>query len=224
MNYRFCPFVFSSGEPDVWDFWFILKTFGPGCIAGLIALMALSVALTQRKIAANKYNLDLFDKRYEIYERLNSFYDSNSSPIILMNYNFSYVSISHELKYILLRASFLFENVSKDELSEINDRLEEIETKFKSLLEERFPIERDINERKNSIDNIKRNHQDEINTQSYSAKRNEVRNHEYCIKNKLQELNNIENQMKKNHEKLINRLSCIVMNMEKELSVPHKPY
>ncbi|MFT9324755.1 MAG: hypothetical protein ABF537_11535, partial [Acetobacter sp.] len=95
MNYKFYPFGFSIGEPDVWDFWFILKTFGPGCIAGLIALMALSVALTQRKIAANKYNLDLFDKRYEIYEKLNTFYDSIYNPTALLSCNFSYSNISY---------------------------------------------------------------------------------------------------------------------------------
>ena len=217
-------FGFPNCQPDVWDFWFILKTFGPGCIAGFIALMALSVALTQRKIAANKYNLDLFDKRYEIYEKLNAFCDSNSNHAVLVNYNFSYNSISHELKYILLRASFLFKNVSKEKLSEINDILQEIEITFKSLLEEKLPIERDINARKNSIDEIKRNHHAEINSQSYSAKRNEMRNHENYIRNKYPELNNIENKIKENHEKLINRLSFIIINMENELSAPHKPY
>lgn len=64
---------------DSWDFWFILKTFGPGIVTaiftGTIAILAYRIARTQREIAANKYDLDLFDKRYEIFENFIPCYD-----------------------------------------------------------------------------------------------------------------------------------------------------
>lgn len=217
-------FGFPNCQPDVWDFWFILKTFGPSCIAGSIALMAFVVAVTQRKIAANKYNLDLFDKRYEIYEKLNSFYDLHFSHLVVFNYHFSYNSISNELKYILLRSSFLFENISKRKLPEFEKLLGEIETEFKSLLEEKLTVERYINERKNAVDKIKQNHHAEIASNAYSAKRNEMGNHEFQIRKKMPELENVEKKIKENHEKLTSALYCIIIDMENELSVPHKPY
>lgn len=217
-------FGFPNCQPDVWNFWFILKTFGPSCIAGSIALMALFVARTQRKIAANKYNLDLFDKRYEIYEKLHSVYDSNLTHLVVSNYHFSYHSISHELKYILLRSSFLFENISKRKLPELEQLLEEIETEFESLRDEKLPIERYINERKHAINKIKQNHPDEMASNAYSAKKNVVGNHEFQIRKKMPELENVENKIKENHEKLTSALYRIIINMENELSVPHKPY
>lgn len=217
-------FGFPNCQPDVWNFWFVLKTFGPSCIAGSIALMALFVALTQRKIAANKYNLDLFDKRYEIYEKLYSFYDSNFNHFVVINYNFSYHSISNELKYILLRSSFLFENISKRTLPEFDKLLGEIEIEFKSLLEEKLSIERYINERKHAVDKIKQNHPAELASNAYSAKRNEMGNHEFQIRKKIPELENVEKKIKENHEKLTSALYCIIINMANELSVPHKPY
>ncbi|WP_264802642.1 hypothetical protein, partial [Acetobacter fabarum] len=69
-----------------------------------------------------------------------------------------------------------------------------------------------------------RNHAAEINSQSYSAKRNEISNHRHCIQQKLPELTNIDDQIKEHHEKLIGKLSRIISSMQKELSVPHKPY
>ncbi|MFT8419758.1 MAG: hypothetical protein ABF636_13160 [Acetobacter sp.] len=217
-------FGFPNCQPDVWNFWFILKTFGPSCIAGSIALMALFVALTQRKIAANKYNLDLFDKRYEIYEKLNSFYDSQINHSVVLNYNFSYHSISKELKYILLRSSFLFENISKRKLPELDQLIGKIDKEFKSLLEEKLPVERYINERKHAVATIKQNYPAEIASDAYSAKKNEVGNHEFQIRKKMPELENVENKIKENHEKLTSALYRIIINMENELSVPHKPY
>lgn len=217
-------FGFPNCQPDAWDIWFILKTFGPGCIAGFIALMALFVAYTQRKIAANKYNLDLFDKRYEIYEKMNTFYDSIFHHIILSNYSFCYNSMSHELKYILLRSSFLFDNISKGKVSEINNLLGEVEETFKSLREEKLPVERYINEHKNAVDNIKRIHPAITGFDPYSEPSKEMAKHESQIRKKMPELENVEKKIKENHEKLTSALYSIIINMENELSVPHKPY
>lgn len=54
------------------DNWPTIKTFGPSMITGSVtafmASLAYFVSRAQREIAANKYNLDLFDKRYPIYE------------------------------------------------------------------------------------------------------------------------------------------------------------
>ena len=67
--------VYLSPPPDNWaDFHFYIKTFMPGVVAaiftGTIAILAYRVSRTQRTIAANKYALDLFDKRYEIFDSL----------------------------------------------------------------------------------------------------------------------------------------------------------
>ncbi|WP_143456023.1 hypothetical protein [Novacetimonas hansenii] len=66
-------------EGNVWS---VVKTFGPSIIAGSIAIMAYrlsreqkGIAETQKEIAANKYNLDLFDKRYDIFESLSDVND-----------------------------------------------------------------------------------------------------------------------------------------------------
>lgn len=67
--------VYLSPPPDNWgDYHFYIKTFGPGVVTaiftGTIAIFAYRVARTQRTIAANKYALDLFDKRYEIFDSM----------------------------------------------------------------------------------------------------------------------------------------------------------
>lgn len=75
----YLPIPSDPPAPDKWDFWFILKTFGPGIITalftGTIAILAYRIAKTQREIAANKYNLDLFDKRYEIFDKIRPVYE-----------------------------------------------------------------------------------------------------------------------------------------------------
>jgi len=47
-------------------FW--IKIIGPVFVTGGLALMALKVASSQRTIAANKYDMDLFEKRLSSYE------------------------------------------------------------------------------------------------------------------------------------------------------------
>lgn len=69
-------YSFACSTPDDWSNWhFLAKTFGPGLIAGLIASAAYIVARTQREIASNKYDLDLFDKRYPLFEKVNAYAD-----------------------------------------------------------------------------------------------------------------------------------------------------
>ncbi|WP_336764001.1 hypothetical protein [Asaia sp. VD9] len=69
-------YSFACSTPDNWSSWHMwAKTFGPGivtaCVTGSIASAAYIVARTQREIAANKYDLDLFDKRYPLFEKIN---------------------------------------------------------------------------------------------------------------------------------------------------------
>nr|WP_156475426.1 hypothetical protein [Gluconobacter thailandicus] len=69
-------YSFACSTPDNWSSWHIwVRTFGPGiitaCVTGSIAAAAYIVARTQREIAANKYDLDLFDKRYPLFEKIN---------------------------------------------------------------------------------------------------------------------------------------------------------
>ncbi|KAA8389416.1 hypothetical protein, partial [Acetobacter sp. DmW_125124] len=62
-------YSFACSAPDNWRDWhFLVKTFGPISITGFIALAAYKVARTQREIASNKYNLDLFISRLRVYE------------------------------------------------------------------------------------------------------------------------------------------------------------
>lgn len=49
---------------DPWTLLFFVKTFGSALITGGIAFLAFRIASSQRVIASNKYNLDLFDRRY----------------------------------------------------------------------------------------------------------------------------------------------------------------
>jgi len=58
-------------------FWFFFKTFGPGLLTTSLAGMALKVALTQRKIAANKYHLDFFALKSGIYKNYKDFIEKN---------------------------------------------------------------------------------------------------------------------------------------------------
>lgn len=69
-------YSFACSTPDNWSSWHIwARTFGPSivtaCVTGSIASAAYIVAKTQREIAANKYDLDLFDKRYPLFEKIN---------------------------------------------------------------------------------------------------------------------------------------------------------
>ncbi|MDG6095643.1 hypothetical protein LOC54_11190 [Acetobacter sp. AN02] len=69
-------YSFACSTPDDWSSWHIwVRTFGPGiitaCVTSSIASAAYIVARTQREIAANKYDLDLFDKRYPLFEKIN---------------------------------------------------------------------------------------------------------------------------------------------------------
>lgn len=53
---------------DFCDFLSVIKFLLPAIIGAIVSLMAYFIARTQRAIAYNKYNLDLFDKRFEAYQ------------------------------------------------------------------------------------------------------------------------------------------------------------
>lgn len=93
--------------PENHGFWFFFKTFGPGLLTTSLAGMALKVALTQRKIAANKYHLDFFALKSGIYKNYKDFIEKNKTIETQFHiyeiYHFDYIlkSASEDDKYSL---------------------------------------------------------------------------------------------------------------------------
>lgn len=75
--------------------------------------MAYFVARTQREIAENKYNLDLFDKRYPLYEEFDKEYTKtikNDVYTLYSNYHF----FSYNNKTLIMKISKMFSNTKED--------------------------------------------------------------------------------------------------------------
>ncbi|WP_406239926.1 hypothetical protein ACF3NX_13025 (plasmid) [Acetobacter orientalis] len=126
-------FLIVPPAPDNWnDPCFYIKTFGPGIIAACIAGMALVVALTQRKIAANKYNLDLFDKRYEIYNEIIKLRRKVITGDIVLSSNFKLLVSSHDEAITYFdKMPLLFENINKKMYYDLCKELLECEYIFR---------------------------------------------------------------------------------------------
>lgn len=139
----YLPIPSDPPAPDKWDFWFILKTFGPGIVTalftGTIAILAYRIAKTQREIAANKYDLDLFDKRYEIFEnfipchdKINELdlkeYDDN----IIKQFDNDQIDFNEISKYQIEQIS-LIKNFIENDLSLIVNKLEKASRIFGSI-------------------------------------------------------------------------------------------
>ncbi|MGY8604802.1 hypothetical protein ACTVH1_03650 [Gluconobacter cerinus] len=60
-----------------------MPTIFSSSISAVIAFIAFCVAFTQREIAKNKYNLDLFDKRYQVYKEYYDFLKTISATVKL---------------------------------------------------------------------------------------------------------------------------------------------
>lgn len=131
-------YTFSCSTPDDWTDWhFLLKTFAPVGVAlasALIASLAFSVAKTQKTIASNKYNMDLFDKRWSVFEEFYILYKEiivKHNPEFIHNKELYSVIISK--KSAILKASKVFENIHFNEIENIFyliDRLLGLKQKF----------------------------------------------------------------------------------------------
>ncbi|WP_148262847.1 hypothetical protein [Acetobacter tropicalis] len=142
-------FTFTCSAPDDWSNWhFLIKTFGPALIAGCIALLAYRVARTQKTIATNKYHLDMFDKRFEVFSEYHDFrekilsYDKREYKRGVDDYKI--ILCIKELEKIMLKAYLLYDNLTvhiikrhyfyKDRIEKINEEIAEVYNGFDILI------------------------------------------------------------------------------------------
>ncbi|MBS1016881.1 hypothetical protein KBX73_14885 [Acetobacter persici] len=89
----------------------IIPSLITGTVAASIGSLAYRVAYNQREIAANKYKLDLFDKRFPIYEEFKENFSGLSKPSrnieVFNNYSLA-------KKGILLKCSRIFSGFEHD--------------------------------------------------------------------------------------------------------------
>lgn len=136
-------FTFTCSAPDDWSNWhFLIKTFGPALIAGCIALLAYRVASTQKTIATNKYHLDMFDKRFEVFEEYHDFrekilsYDKRENKKGV--YDYKIIFCIKELEKIMLKAYLLYDNLTVHIIKRhyfYKDRIEKIDKKTAIVFE-----------------------------------------------------------------------------------------
>ncbi|MBS1017263.1 hypothetical protein, partial [Acetobacter persici] len=114
-------YSFACATPDNWSNWhFLAKTFGPGLIAGTIALMAYRVASTQKQIATNKYNLDMFDKRWSAFEEFYKIYNkiTKCNETSIVDYD-ELKNIENDLQKCILKSEKLFEEITDNNILNI---------------------------------------------------------------------------------------------------------
>lgn len=104
-------YSFTCSTPDDWSNWhFLVKTFGPALMAGFIAVLAYRVANTQKTIATNKYNLDMFDKRWSVFEDFYKEYKFYNEIHIMSDFFIG--EKINIMKKILLKAERFFEDIT----------------------------------------------------------------------------------------------------------------
>lgn len=217
-------YSFACSTPDDWSNWHLwVKTFGSGiitaCVTGSIASAAYIVAKTQREIAANKYNLDLFDKRFPIYEK---YKDKFEDYIDADNVN-NLPNIILSEKTLLLQVQKLFNNIKYDvdfliKFSEIISIMKETSNDSKkcSLTEK---IINSINYR-NHIIKLREN--DKSNQDLVKKFKEEVKKISYVKDNYN---NNIKKYDFYDYSKIFSSCISKIMNkMDNQLTVSHISY
>lgn len=124
-------FTFTCSAPDGW-FLFLAKTFGPGLltatVTGSIAFAAFRVARSQREIANNKYNLDMFDKRYDLFGKIVTLHEKLELMEIPEYENHEYNEELHK------KFSSFLDKITKFEVNQVavmkDYLLKELETTF----------------------------------------------------------------------------------------------
>ncbi|MCC6104350.1 hypothetical protein [Acetobacter sp.] len=95
------------------DGWPALKVIIPSLITGSIATMAYNVAKTQREIAANKYNLDLFDKRYEVFKEFDPLYNKIKNENIIPLYIKALKNLP-EIEDKIKKSAYVYDGISNE--------------------------------------------------------------------------------------------------------------
>lgn len=176
-------YSFACSTPDDWSNWHLwAKTFGPAMIAGCIAFLAYRVARTQKTIATNKYNLDMFDKRFEVFEEYHDFrekilsYDKREYKKGVDDYKI--IFCIKQLKKIMLKAYLLYDNLTVHIIKKhyfykgkIEDIYKEITVVHEALEILQDGTEKTISfgERKDVNEDDLHKMLDDLNTQKYQA-------------------------------------------------------
>ena len=201
----YLPIPSDPPAPDKWDFWFFAKTFGPSLIAAGIAGMALTVALTQRTIAANKYNLDLFDKRYEIYNEIIKLRRKVITGDIVLSSNFKLLVSSHDDAITYFdKMPLLFENINKKMYYDLHKELLECEYIFKETSSVDFVKASILIQDKNTV-------KDDIELKRLRDEFNYGQTERFNKRNTC-------------FQKYIEKLDHMINIMEEKLVISHKPY
>lgn len=205
-------YSFACSTPDDWSNWHLwVKTFGPGiitaCVTGSIASAAYIVARTQREIASNKYKLDLFDKRWSVFEEFYDIYNNieKAKKNNIVNHS-NLVKEKPIFDKCLLKIYKVY-----DCLAEYN-----LTNEYKILILEIENLDIEISEIKNErlglfvefYNLLQPEELDEID---------EIRE----LDDKVNEKENIKTQK---FESFINEFTNLYKDMEEQLKVPHNPY
>ncbi|MCP9321024.1 hypothetical protein KBX73_14860 [Acetobacter persici] len=205
-------YSFACSTPDNWSNWhFLAKTFGPGLIAGTIALMAYRVASTQKQIATNKYNLDMFDKRWSVFENYHDIIDNISKcehgdHISVQGLE----NLGNNLEKCIIKSEKVFESLYDNHVI----------AEYAIFLEEAKIITKSINELRDKSLKLERE------KTLYNA--NKDKNIMYELDSQISKL---QDQIKDKNAlciKLFPKIGDVLLDlyekMDNELTVPHKPY
>ncbi|MCW4589614.1 hypothetical protein NO263_03365 [Gluconacetobacter entanii] len=88
-------------------------------MTGSIASAAYFVARSQREIATNKYNLDLFDKRWEIYKEFYPFYTDKNNI---------FDSSFKEKETVFEKIPLIFNGITQTDIKSLHDNKSRIES------------------------------------------------------------------------------------------------
>lgn len=211
-------YSFACSTPDNWSSWYMwAKTFGPGiitaCVTGSIASAAYIVARTQREIAANKYDLDLFDKRYPLFEKINDAaekiekYDTEKECI---DENIQLLNTNNEIRLHCEQYIIYIERIRNFNIDVIKSVYDEINKSVRlyknitpeevSLLKEKIEI---LNKNKNKTYEFNGHKHEICDTKNTYLKDYLIKMHRSIIKSSMDaELERLENKIKE-HEKHI---------------------
>lgn len=217
-------YSFACSTPDDWSNWHLwAKTFGPGLIAAFIALMAFGVANTQKQIATNKYNLDMFDKRWSVFEDFYKEYKIYLQINIL--HDFSIGTKIDVMKKILLKAERFFEDITQEDFEIFRKNIMSLEYTIITSSQEEFKNSKLRIERNNKLKTLEKKYIDSI--------KNSLLDQKDKIKSEIDKINDLINtdnninlyqDRKLSLDILMKHMQSIYDRMNNVLKVPHKPY
>ncbi|MCP9321025.1 hypothetical protein KBX73_14865 [Acetobacter persici] len=205
----------------------LIRTFGPPLITGTITMLmagfALKVSLSQRTIAKNKYNLDMFDKRWGVFEDFYKEYKFYNEINILSDFPIG--EKINDIKKILLKAERFFEDITLLDFHILQENIVELNYVFTTTsqkLTERAEIEL---HHKEFLPIYKENYRTAIQNSDFRSQES--------IKERIDQMQlylDSDEMTELYHERRIalktvnDHMQTIYDRMDKVLKVPHKPY